>query len=76
MENHPERIIIQDCKVIERELEADIIHTLREGNRVADMMTKIGINQGEDNIRVIVPPSEVVELLRDDLRGVAVTRGF
>ena len=49
---------------------------MREGNRAVDMMTKIGINQGEDNIRVIIPPVEVIEILREDLRGVAVPRGF
>lgn len=57
-------------------MEADIIHTLREGNRVADMLTNIEINQGEESIRVNVPPSEMVELLRDELMGVAVPKEF
>lgn len=40
------------------------------------MLAKIGINQGEENIRVVVPPSEVVELLKDDLKGTAFPRVF
>ena len=76
IENHSDRVIVEDCRSFEREMKADIIHTLREGNRVADMMTKKGINQGEKSIRVMVPPVEVVEILRDDMIGVAVPRDF
>lgn len=39
-------------------MEAEIILAMREANGAADMVTKIGINQGEDNIRVIVPPAD------------------
>ena len=32
VDNHPDRIIVQDCRAFEREMEANIVHTFREGN--------------------------------------------
>lgn len=48
--NHPEKVLIQDCRNLMDEMEAIVIHTFREGNRCADILAKIGINQGEQNI--------------------------
>ena len=76
IENHPAKIIVQDCRVLLRDLEAELIHSLREGNRCADMLAKVGINQGEEDIKIVIPPAEVVELLKDDLKGIAFSRGF
>ena len=58
------------------ELDADVIHTLKEGNRCADILAKMRINQGEQAMEVIVPPDEVVEALKADMRGTTFPRGF
>ena len=41
-ENHPNRILIDDCKVMATELEASIVHILRETNRCADILAHMG----------------------------------
>ena len=57
------------------ELEAVMKHVLREGNRCADLLAKMGINQGEDDVRVIIPSAEILEVLTEDLNGNGVPRG-
>ncbi|KAM7528509.1 hypothetical protein LguiB_031919 [Lonicera macranthoides] len=44
-EDHPQRILIRDCKKIIEEMDLQVSHTLREGNRCADAMAKLGVNQ-------------------------------
>lgn len=42
--NHPDKILIEDCRKLIEEMEATLTHTLREGNRCADLLGKMGIN--------------------------------
>ena len=74
--NHLDKIIVQDCRTIVGDLNALLRHSLRERNRCADLLTKMGINQGEQDMRVLVPTNEIVEILNQDLIGVAVPRGL
>ena len=74
-ENHPDRILIHDCKVMATELEASIVHILREANRCADILAHMGSEQQEQQVRLLIPPNEVVEELMCDARGVAYGRG-
>ena len=53
-----------------------IQHVLREANRCADKMVRIGRIQNERLVKVLVPPAELVEDLLADLEGVAFPRGF
>ena len=46
-EDHPLKPLIQDWKTIMAELKLSVDHTLREGNRCADAMAKIKVNQLE-----------------------------
>lgn len=40
------------------------------------MLSKIGSNQGEQDMVVNVPPDEVVELFKQDMMRIAFLRGF
>ncbi|KAM7472339.1 hypothetical protein LguiA_010522 [Lonicera macranthoides] len=66
IENHPDRIIIEDCCKMVKELEAVMKHALREGNMCADLLAKMGINQGENDVRVITPSAEIVKVLTEN----------
>lgn len=46
-EDHTLRIPPQDCKKIVIEMNLLVSHTLKEGNRCADAMAKLGVNQLE-----------------------------
>ena len=75
--NHPDKVLIMDSRKMMDELDADIIHTLREGNRCADILSKMGINQGEQAMKIVVPPSEILDaLLKAYMIGIAYPRGF
>lgn len=76
IDNHLEKIIIEECRMLKKKMEADIIHSLPEGNRYADMLSKMRINRGEQDIVVIIPRDEVVELIKQDMMGIAFSRGF
>lgn len=51
-----------------------LIHLLKEANRCADALAKMGANQNGEVVRMLVPPNEVIEEIYD-LRGVAYGRG-
>lgn len=44
-------------------------YSFREGNMCADLLAKIKINQGEQDIRTMVPSAKIVQLLKDDIMG-------
>lgn len=73
--NHPDRIIVEDCRQMVEELEVVMKHALREGNRCADLLAKMGINQGENDVRAIIPSAEIVEVLNEDINGTGVPHG-
>lgn len=47
-----------------------------ECNICVGMLAKFQINQGEEDIKTIVPPSEVAKLLKDDLKKTAFPRDY
>ena len=47
VENHPERILIEDCRSLKRDINARIWNILREVNRCADKMAKLGVTHRE-----------------------------
>ena len=53
----------------------DLVHVLREGNKCADYLSKLGRIQGEQLMRVMVPTNELVDLLKADMQGIAYQRG-
>lgn len=42
VDNHPNKMLIMDIRKMMEERDADIIHTLREGNRCVDILSKDG----------------------------------
>lgn len=74
-ENHPNCILIEDSKVIRIKINVKIVHILREANRCADILAKLGSEQNDQEIRLLVPPNEIIEEMYCNLRGVAYTRG-
>lgn len=56
-------------------MEADIIHSLREGNRCADYLSQMGIHQGEQDMVVVAPLNDIIDFLKQDMMGVAVPHG-
>lgn len=61
VENNPNSIIIEDCKVIKGEMDAIINHVLREASRCADVLARMGREQNEQEVRMLVPPNEIIE---------------
>ena len=76
VENHPCRALIRDCRMMSREVAVKLQHVLREANRCADKMAKLGSKQNEKLVRILVPPMELVDDLLADLEGTAFPRGF
>ncbi|KAM7508132.1 hypothetical protein LguiA_018585 [Lonicera macranthoides] len=56
-------------------MEAKIVHILREANRCADIIAKMGGEQQDQEVRMLIPPNEIIEEMQCDLRGVAYGRG-
>lgn len=75
-EDHPLRTLVQDCKNIMDELKLSVNHTLREGNRCADAMAKLGVNQMEKLEVFHHVPSVVKRLLVADAMGTSFPRVF
>lgn len=67
VEHHPERILIEDCRLMLRETGFELIHILREGNKCANTLARYGGLQREMAVRILIPPNEVVEDMIADL---------
>lgn len=65
--NHPLAPIVEDCKIILRQMESTIKHIRREGNKVADALAIVGAKSDEDLKILNDPIPEVDELLLRDL---------
>ena len=76
VEDHPLKALIFDCKRIMEDMNISVLHTLREGNRCADAMAKIGVNQLEKLKAFQQVPPTVKGLLEADARGICYPRGF
>ena len=59
-ENHPNRILIDDCKELKLEMNTPLTHRLQEGNRCANVLAKMGAEQNEQEVRLLVPPNEIL----------------
>lgn len=69
--NHPNKMPIEDCKNLKEAMHLDLLHVHREINKCANYMSKLGRVQGEKTIRVVVPPNDLVQLLKADMEIVA-----
>lgn len=51
--------MIEDCKKLVREMNTAVIHIFGEINRCANKLAKIGGMQGEQVVRILVPPEDL-----------------
>lgn len=65
VENHSERVLSQYYHNLMDEMDVSVIHILREGKRCANILAKMGINQGEQDIKI-----------KADLMGASFPHGF
>ena len=72
--HHPERALIEDCRLLKEETGAQLSHILREANKCADILAKLGGTQRELHRRVLIPNDELMEQLMADLVGVSYPR--
>jgi ribonuclease HI len=61
-------------KLLARDWEVTISHTLREGNVCADVLAKLGASSDSVLVNISTPPSELVRPLWDDAWGVEFIR--
>ncbi|OMP05859.1 hypothetical protein CCACVL1_01804 [Corchorus capsularis] len=69
-------LILDIRELLRREWTCKCLHTLREGNFCADVLSKLGCSLDEDYVVFRQPPTEVQETLQADCLGVAYPRGF
>ncbi|KAK2418771.1 hypothetical protein QL285_040937 [Trifolium repens] len=62
------------CQLIRRSWTVVVDHTLREGNKCADHLAKLGAASNSSLVLISEPPLELVSLLQADAGGVSVVR--
>lgn len=72
---HAYATLIQDIKDLVRLENTPILHTLREGNRCADFLAKLGASMDSALSNHATPPDGLLPLLRDDACGTLFPRG-
>ncbi|GMP90230.1 hypothetical protein CsSME_00041449 [Camellia sinensis var. sinensis] len=72
--NSPFRASIEDTKFLMARCTCTLGHTLREGNRVADMLANLGVAQTEHVVMLEDPPKAVRALVVEDMIGVSFVR--
>lgn len=68
------RALIEDTKFLLKRCNCNLGHTLREGNRVADMLANPGVAQTEHVVMLEDPPEAVRALVVEDMLGVGTVR--
>ena len=54
---HSDKILIEDCRSLIRDINTSVLHVLREVNKCADKLAKIGRKQGEQAVRTYAYPT-------------------
>lgn len=55
-ENHPNKILIDDCKELVVEMDIQLVHILRETNWRADVLACMGREQTEQEVWMLISP--------------------
>ena len=67
--------ILDDCRLLSsRFSRIKFNHCFREGNRVADSLAKMSLNQEVDCMAFNSPPVDVLNVFKNDLYGVCLNR--
>ncbi|KAK3020321.1 hypothetical protein RJ639_046533 [Escallonia herrerae] len=72
--NHQLRGLVSDCRYIVQRCRYQIHHTLREGNKCANLLANYGADQPHPLTYVFKPNRELEFILSADLRGTAYMR--
>ncbi|XP_028055196.1 uncharacterized protein LOC114259389 [Camellia sinensis] len=72
--NSPFKALIEDAKFLLQRCDCPLIHTFREGNKVADLLANLGVAQSEHVLILEDPPTEATAFLIDDMLGVPAIR--
>ncbi|GMP24108.1 hypothetical protein CsSME_00001499 [Camellia sinensis var. sinensis] len=73
-QHSPYKALIEDAKFLLRRSNSSLQHTLREGNRAADHLANLGVDQNEHVVFLDNPPAEVATFLIDDMTGASFAR--
>ncbi|KAF5933851.1 hypothetical protein HYC85_030022 [Camellia sinensis] len=73
-QNSPYKALIEDAKFLLRRCSCSLVHTLRDGNKVADQLANLGVAQTEHVVFLEDPPDEVRASLVNDITGVRFER--
>lgn len=65
-ESHLNQILIDDCKELKNDMHDEVIHIMREANRCADVPANMGSEQLDQEVRLLVPPNEILEEMQCD----------
>ncbi|CAL5341098.1 unnamed protein product [Camellia sinensis] len=68
------KTLIEYVKFLLQRCYCSLLYTLREGNKVADRLTNLGVAQHEHAMILEDPPTKVTALLIDNMTGVSVER--
>lgn len=75
-DNHPCRILIEECRKLRWEVKPNIQHVLRKTNRCINKMARLKRIQNEKLVKILVLPIVLVDELMADLEGNAFPKGF
>lgn len=70
------RVLIEDCRELIKDMIMEVVHVLNEANKCADNLAKIGEEQGERLVRMLMPLDELIDNMKADQRGTAFERGM
>ncbi|GMQ02629.1 hypothetical protein CsSME_00048760 [Camellia sinensis var. sinensis] len=70
----PYKALIKDARFLLRRSNSSLGHTLREGNKAADLLANMGVAQNEHVIFLDNPPAKVTPFLIEDMTGASFVR--
>lgn len=72
--NHSLALIIHNYKALTEKWKSMVMHTLKEGNKCADKLNKLGVGQQGEAIRMLVSPPKLIEDPKVDIQWTSVAR--
>ena len=65
IDNHPDKTLIGDCKMLKEDMLLELLHVKRECNKCTDYLSKLKRIQGEQLMQVMIPSNELAQLIKD-----------
>lgn len=73
-DHSPHLVLIKECIALMESTRCTLKHIYHEGNKVADKLANMGVEQDDKWVSHISPPETIIPLLEADMRGVAFER--